>query len=113
MVGRYAPGTLAFWRWTATPTPDSGPFDLVLEQRAGGATLFLTEAEARKVARFDIAADSAVTRIRELGVAARGCQPQGIDVDSAGAAWIACGDANTVIEWREPFVRDNYLPLII
>lgn len=113
-VGRYAPGTLAFWRWTTLPGGDAapGPQRIAL---TGGAlrNLFYINGPAQNIGRVAVAGDSATGAIRQMPALPSACTPLDLAVDSDNNAWFTCGPANTVVQWRSPFSLERFLPLLM
>ena len=114
-IGRYAPGTLAFWRCTALPGGDAapGPQRIVLAGGAGPRNLFYINGPAQNIGRVAVAADSATGAIRQIPAAPPACTPLDLAVDSDNNAWFTCGPANTVVQWRSPFSLERFLPLLM
>ena len=114
-VGRYAPGTLAFWRWTPLPTGSEsgfGPQRIALT--AGGApwNLFYANGPAQNIGRVFVGADTATGGIRQLPAPSAACTPLDVATDGDGNAWFTCGAANTVVLWRSPFSLDVFAPVV-
>lgn len=113
-IGRYAPGTLALWRWTPLPadsTVTSGPQQLALTGGVGQQQLFYANAVAQSIGRAYVSIDTAVGAIRPLRVGSL-CTPLDVAAEDSGRGWFSCGSANTVILWQPPYSVDAYLPLI-
>ncbi|WP_287961047.1 hypothetical protein [Caldilinea sp.] len=110
-VGRYAAGTLTFWRWDSLPNPEAeGPYRLVLSNSVNPARLFYVNRFIHRVGVIDIAADTAVRRVREIATPDN-CQPVDIAVTGNVEGWFTCG--NSVIRWVYPFTYDVYAPVIV
>ena len=113
-VGRYAPGTLALWRWTQLPADSatiSGPQQIAMTGGVGPWQLFYANAAAQTIGRAHVANDTNVGVIRPLKLGSL-CAPLDVAAEGSGRGWSACGSANTVILWQAPYSLDAYLPLI-
>jgi len=110
-VGRYAPGTLALWRWQALFNPTApGPQRIALSRGSGPWHLFYANQSTQRVGLLNIASNTSVGRIREA-VPPATCQPLDIAVTSNRDAWFTCGTGNAVIRWVAPFSWDLFLPI--
>lgn len=113
-VGRYAPGTLALWRWTQLPPNSgvtSGPQQIALTGGVGPWQLFYTNAAAQTIGRAPVGLDTAVGAIRPFKLGSL-CAPLDVAAEENGRGWFSCGNANTVLLWQPPYSLDAYLPLI-
>ena len=116
LIGRYSPGTLALWRWTALPSADAtalGPQRIALTKGSAPWNLFYANAPAQIIGQIYIGADTAPGRIRQLPGPGSACTPLDVAVDNQNNAWFTCGNANTVVNWRSPYTMDRYLPLMV
>jgi streptogramin lyase len=115
LVGRYAPGTLAFWRWTALPSGSATTFGPQRIALAGGGfprNLFYANGPAQQIGRMLVGADSATGGIRQLSSPSSACTALDVAIDGDGNAWFTCGPANTVFVWRSPFSLDTFIPIV-
>lgn len=114
-IGRYAPGTLAFWRWQPLPSPNNavngGPHRIALTGGVGPWRLFYVNQTTQRVGLVNIANDTSVGTIRET-VAPAGCQLLDIAVTDVRDAWFTCGTRQSVIRWISPFALSLYAPMI-
>jgi virginiamycin B lyase len=114
-IGRYAPGTLAFWRWDqllSYGTDQAGPGQIALTSGGGARQLFYANETTQRVGRVHIGANTTVGRIQEAPAPGNDCTPLDIKADSDGNAWFTCGATNTVVYWKSPFLLDIYIPII-
>lgn len=113
-IGRYAPGTLALWRWTQLPTDSasvSGPQQIALTRGAGPWHLFYANAATQTLGHAAIANDTAVGAIHPLKLGDL-CAALDVVTEDNGRGWVSCGSANTVLLWLPPYALDAFLPLV-
>lgn len=116
MLGRYAPGTLALWRFTHAPGPAeerSEPTGLALAVLDGVWQLFFTQRGSGQVGLFTVnPVTTQVVWVREAELNMPGSAPWSVAVDSDGHAWIADQGGRSVAEWLPPYTVDQGFPLI-
>ncbi len=114
-IGRYAPGTLTFWRWTPLPGSGdgvSGSKRIALSEDSGPKGLFYADELMQKIGLVEISSDTAIGRVREAQAPGNACTPLDIQVSSDGSAWFTCGAANKVVRWVPPYFFNIYAPMI-
>jgi virginiamycin B lyase len=114
-IGRYAPGTLTFWRWTSLPSSNgeaTGPQRIALPGGDGPKNLFYANALMKRIGLIHIDANTAVSRVQEAQPPESNCTPLDIQTSSDGSAWFTCGAGNKVEQWIHPFFFDIYAPVI-
>ena len=114
LVGRYAPGTLAFWRWTTLTSGGEysfGPQRIALAEGGFPRNLFYANGPAQHIGRMLVGADSATSGIRQMPAPSSACTPLDVAIDGDGNAWFTCGPANIVFTWRHPFSSDIFIPI--
>lgn len=109
-VGRYAPGTLTYWRWfqlyhEATEVNGlflqrwgSQYFTWFTEPAGGRAGLIITESAGQLLMHYEQPLPGSAPR------------PAGITADSEGTAWIAAPGSNAIISWSRPYFYQGYAP---
>ncbi|MCB0112876.1 MAG: hypothetical protein KDD84_02245 [Caldilineaceae bacterium] len=114
-MGRYAPGTLSYWRWYRVPTPSSGLTGIAANSVNGFYQFWFTESDSGKVGQMLFRPSNlTMLRMAELSLpdAAAASQPYGIGVDGAGDVWIADSGNQRIVKWSAPYISARYLPLI-
>lgn len=102
-IGKFFPQTVATFGWYSLLTAVSEPYDLVVAQ----GWIWFTEHAADRVG-YIIPTTGAV---REFGLPGGG--PLGLGVDANGSVWIAEGSKGAIAQWRSPYFRAVYLPLVV
>ena len=89
VIGRYAPGTLALWRWYEVPTADSGPRGIAIRDTGPLWDVWFTEEKANKVGRLTVRAqDAGLVELVEYPQSASSA-PRGIAVGGDDTVWFA------------------------
>ncbi len=116
LLGRYAPGTLALWRFTGVPEAaeeTSEPTGLALAVLDEVWQLFFTQRGSGQVGLFTVdPASTNVVWVRETALNMPGSAPWGVAVDGDGHAWIADSGGRSVAEWLPPYTSDQGFPII-
>lgn len=115
LIGRYAAGTLTFWRWTPLPGDASttlGADRIAISANSGERTLFYVDADSPRVGMAVIDANTSVRTIRQAGISGDTCLPKDIDISSDGNGWFTCSERDKVIQWIYPFFYESYAPII-
>jgi virginiamycin B lyase len=102
-IGFYYPTTVTNYFWYDLRTDESGPNDLVVK----GQTVWCTAEFSERVIR--VTTQPSGIDEYQIGNGALG----GIDADAQGHIWFAERDAGAIGEWRPPYFRNVYLPLIV
>jgi len=114
-IGRYAPGTLSYWRWYAVPSANSGLSGIAVNTENGLSQFWFTGNTSGQVGQM-LLRPSNLTLIRftefPLPVAGAAAKPYGIGVDNAGSVWIADSANQRIVRWSKPYSYVNNLPFI-
>ena len=102
-VVAYFPQTTSNFLWYNLPTGNGTPNDLVLT----GDFVWCTEETGQRVVRVTMLGSS----VQEFGVG--GGDLGGIAADAEGHVWFAERDAGAIGEWRPPYFRRVFLPLVL
>lgn len=112
LIGRYAPGTLALWRWFKIPTADSGPRGIAIQDNGSTWDIWFTEEKADKVGRLTVVPkDVRLVELVELGQPPQS-RPWGITVGGDNAVWYAESGRRTVSELRPPYSYTVRMPVL-
>lgn len=114
-IGRYAPGTLSYWRWYSVPSANSGLSGLAINSENGLSQFWFTESTSGQVGQMLLnPSNLSLLRFTEfsLPAASTAAQPFGIGVDDAGNVWIADSTNQRIVRWSKPYSYVNNLPLI-
>lgn len=111
-IGRYGRGTLAFFRWTPTPTPDAGPAHIAFYNAGGRWFFFYTEYNSGRVSWLSALTNSAVAGTVTYPLSSPDAKPWGVDVDANGCAWFALTGIDAVAEWCAPYAQQIRLPIV-
>ena len=113
-VGRYAEGTLSFWRWYEVLSENSGAGAIDYTSTGGFNYLWFVEPNLGRVARMGLSAgDNNLISLIAHGLSDAGSQPSDIIVDSSGTAWITGKGSNVIAQWKSPYANYVNLPLIM
>ena len=102
-VVAYFPQTFSSFIWYSLPTGNGMPNDLVVT----GNLVWCTEETGQRVVRVTMRPYS----VNEFHVA--GGDLGGIAADAEGHVWFAERDAGAIGEWRPPYFRQVFLPLVL
>lgn len=113
-IGRYAPGTLGYWRWYVLNYRNSGISHVYLQQAGPNYRTWFTEPDNGRAGVLITNKDKATVNILfEIGLPGANTRPAGITVDSAGTAWIAAPGVNAIMAWRAPYFNNGFLPITV
>ena len=110
-IGRLTVGTLTNWTWHPTPTADSGPKGLAVQQDGANVQIWFTEQRADKLARFTFKPDGKLLATLELAQPT-GSRPAGIAIGSDDHIWFAENGRRIVAELRPPYFHALHLPSV-
>lgn len=111
-IGRYGRGTLAFFRWTPTPKPSSGPAQIAFYNAGARWRLFYSEYNTGRVSMLTAQTNSAVVGTVSHRLSSANAQPWGVDVDANGCAWFALSGVDALAEWCAPYTQKIRLPIV-
>ncbi|HEX6383863.1 MAG TPA: hypothetical protein VF177_04260, partial [Anaerolineae bacterium] len=112
LIGRHAPGTLAFWRWYSLPTSGASPTDIFYRSAGGLNQIWFVETDDGRMGHLATDANGELVYVREFALASNS-QPTGIVVDANGHAWVASSGNNKIVEWLPPYFHFTYLPVVL
>lgn len=103
-IGRYAPGTLTFWRWYEINSNNVILAGIAYRSVGNNRQVWFTEQNTNRVGQLIVDGDTGyVTRFWRQALPTLSSQPIGIDVDADGTAWIAESQGNAIAAWRDPY----------
>jgi sugar lactone lactonase YvrE len=116
-LGRYAPGTLSYWRWYQVPTANSGLTGITFSVKDGIWHFWFTENVSGRVGQLLLnPATLRTIRMLDMPVPAAAApaqaKPYGIATDSAGSVWIADNGGQRIVQWVEPYYHLLQLPIV-
>lgn len=103
-IGMFFPETTGDFRLYSLRSANSGPYDLAI----GQGFIWFTERDGNRVGQRSTSPSAA---IREFGIPA--ARPLGLAVDASGHVWIAESATGRIAEWRPPYFRFVFLPLVL
>lgn len=113
-VGRYAEGTLSFWRWYEVLPENSGAGAIDFTSNGSLNYLWFVESDLGRVARMTLSAgNNNFVSLIAHGLSDVNSQPTDLIVDDNGTAWITGKGSNVIAQWRSPYANYLNLPLII
>lgn len=111
-IGRFAPGTLAQFRWTPTPSANVGPAQLAFHDAGPRWYFFYSEYNTGRVSWLSTLTNSAIAGTVEYPLSSADARPWGVDVDANGCAWFAATGINRLVEWCAPYTQRTWLPVV-
>jgi streptogramin lyase len=108
-IGRYAPGTIAFWNWYAMPLV---PNNLTYTGNVNNKTLWFTSTDSGRVGRLLLDNQG---RIKSFGIhtlPTLDSEPIAVAVDDDGVAWITESGGNKIASWQPPYFYEWFLPVV-
>lgn len=113
-IGRYAPGTLNYWRWYELDHSGTGVNGIFLQRMGNNYRTWFTEPATGRAGLLITSKDKAVVLAQfETGLPGTNTQPAGITVDSNGTAWITAPGVNAIMAWRSPYFHRGYMPVSV
>jgi streptogramin lyase len=114
LIGRYAPGTLALWRWYAPPSANSGLSAIAFSTAGGVNRTWVAQRQINRVLLIETASGGAATFYWEQPLPTASSQPTGLAVAGDGTVWITATGSNEVVVWSPPYfdLQRTYLPFI-
>lgn len=114
LVGRYAPGTLSYWRWYDLFYEGTGVTGLFLQRMGDQYRTWFTEPDGGRAGLLITHRERAsVLTLFEQPLPGNNPRPMGITADGNGTAWIAAPGANAIMAWRQPYFYQGYLPATV
>lgn len=113
-VGRYAPGTLALWRFYNVAWPSGAdPTVLTLSSDGSRYSVWFTLKNSSAVGYLT----TELTGRLALGpfvtlLPTTNAQPWGIATDGEGHVWIAESGTNKIAVWKPPYFLRSYFPVV-
>lgn len=113
-IGRYAPGTLGYWRWYALNNQNTDVNSLFLQLSGGKYYTWFTEPKGNRAGLLitNKETNRAIT-LYEMPLPGANPRPAGITTDSSGTAWIAAPGTNAILAWRAPYFNQGFLPVVV
>lgn len=103
-IGRYAPGTLTFWRWYEINSNNVILAGIAYRSIGANRQVWFTEQNTNRVGQLIVDGNTGyVTSFWRQALPTLSSQPIGIDVDADGTAWIAESQGNAIAAWRAPY----------
>ena len=113
-IGRYAEGTLSFWRWYVALSDSSGAGALDYTSSSNYNYLWFVETNYGRVGRMSITSgNNDFVSLIKHGLSGTNSQPTDIVVDSTGTAWITGKGSNVIAQWKSPYANYVNLPAIM
>lgn len=110
LVGRYAPGTLAYWRWYELIYEGTGVTGLFLQRVGDYYHTWFTEPDGGRAGLLITHRQQAsALTLFEQPLPGGDTRPMGITADSNGTAWITAPGSNAIMAWRAPYFYQSYL----
>lgn len=114
LVGRYAPGTLNYWRWYQLFNEGTGARGIFLQRTGDLYRTWFTEPDGNRAGLLFTSRLSAnEAAFYEQPLPGNDPRPMGITVDADGTAWITAPGTNSILAWRQPYFYQAYLPSTI
>jgi streptogramin lyase len=111
LVGRYAPGTFALWKWYSIPTADSGPRGIAFQDNGATWDIWFAQENAGKLGRLTVAANNTdFIALVELAQPTQS-RPWGVAAGDDDSVWYAESGRRTVSELRPPYVAVARFPV--
>ncbi len=113
VIGLYAPGTLAIWKWYTTSTISNSLGGLYYRQTDTSNEVWYTGAQTGSAGRIVTRLSQALQSTQQgLLSQANQSAPWGITVDSNSDVWVAASGSRTIVRWRSPYFFYTHLPLV-
>ena len=113
-VGRYAPGTLGFWRWHVLNYQGTGVSGIFLQRKGNDYYTWFTEPTGNRAGLLITNKSTNNARsFYEIPLPGANPRPAGITADANGTAWIAAPGTNAILAWRAPYFNKGFMPLIV
>ena len=113
-VGRYAPGTLGYWRWYVLNNRNSGVEAIFLQRTGNQYKTWFAEPTANSAGMLISNKDKATAiTLFETPLPGTNPRPAGITADAGGTAWITAPGTNAILAWRAPYFNQGFLPVIV
>jgi len=109
-VGRYAPGTLNYWRWIQLIHEGTEVTGLFLQRVSNRYFTWFTEPAGGRAGFIVTASEGPLLVLYEQPLPGNNPRPTGITVDANGTAWITAPGTNAIISWGAPYFYRDYVP---
>lgn len=114
LVGRYAPGTLSYWRWYDLFYEGTGVSGLFLQRAGDYYRTWFTEPDGGRAGLLITHRNQAsVLTLFEQPLPGNNPRPMGITADANGTGWITAPGVNAIMAWRQPYFYQGYLPAAV
>ncbi len=111
-VGRFAPGTVALFRWSPTPSNNAAPAQIAFYDAGQRWFFFYSEYDTGRAGWLSTLTNSAIAGTVEYPLSSPDARPWGVDVDANGCAWFAATEINQLVEWCSPYAQQTWLPIV-
>lgn len=113
-IGRYAEGTLSFWRWYPVLPNNAGANALDFSTSGTANYIWYANENLGQVGRMTLnAANYDLLSVSAHALSAAISQPTDIAVDGNGIAWITGKGSNVIAQWIPPYAEFTNLPLTL
>ncbi|MBK7895882.1 MAG: hypothetical protein IPJ90_13600 [Anaerolineaceae bacterium] len=113
-IGRYAEGTLTFWRWYELLPANSGASAIDYTTSGTFNYLWFVQTDLGRVGRMTLgAANNDLILYSAHALSTPASQPTDIIVDENGVAWITGKGNNVIAQWVSPYASYTNLPLVV
>ena len=110
-IGRYAPGTLGYWRWYALNNQNTDVDGIFLQTSGDRYYTWFTEPKGNRAGLLiTYRQGNHIIKLYEMPLPGASPRPAGIVADSGGTAWIAAPGTNAILAWRTPYFNQVFLP---
>ena len=114
LVGRYAPGTLGYWRWYGLNNQNTDVDGIFLQLSDNKYYTWFTEPKGNRAGLLITHKQfNHVVTLFEVPLPGSNPRPAGITTDSGGTAWIAAPGTNSILAWRAPYFNQSLLPVAV
>ena len=114
LVGRYAPGTLSYWRWYELFHEGTGARGLFLQRMGEYYYTWFTEPDGGRAGLLITHRSRAtILTLFEQPLPGSSPRPMSITADPNGTAWITAPGVNAIMAWRQPYFYQGYLPATV
>lgn len=112
MIGLFDSGTMSLWRWYSLPGTNRGVTGLAHSKVGDLHHLWFTERSTGQVGLLVIDKTGSIVANRRHPLSSTNSMPMALAADANGQVWIAAFGSNLIAEWRSPYSRDVFLPLL-
>ncbi|MCB8943215.1 MAG: hypothetical protein H6658_05625 [Ardenticatenaceae bacterium] len=108
-IGRYAEGTVSFWRWYVLPMAANS---LAYTGSSSQRQLWFTSQQAGQVGRLVLDSFGNLVSFGMYALPTANSQPTDIAVAADGVAWVVESDGNKIAAWYPPYFYQTLLPFV-